>query len=70
MPDSATMEAVNIDQDNGNFSYAEDYLFDAGTGLSEGTVDYISDINGEAECMREFRQRAPKVFYTSPMPPA
>ena len=68
MPDSATMEAVNIDQDNGNFSYPEDYLFDAGTGLSEGTVDYISNIKGEAEWIREFRQRALKVFYAKPMP--
>ncbi len=68
MADSATLEAVNIDQDNGNFSYPEDYLHDAGTGLNEGTVDYISNIKGEAEWIREFRQKALKMFFAKPMP--
>lgn len=66
--DSATLEAVNIDQDEGNFSYPEDYAHDAGYGLNEGTVDYISNIKGEAEWIREFRQKALKVFFSKPMP--
>lgn len=68
MPDSATLEAVNIDQDEGNFSYPEDYAHDAGYGLTEKTIDYISDIKGEAEWIREFRKRALKVFNDKPMP--
>lgn len=68
MPDSATLEAVSIDQDEGNFSYPEDYAHDAGYGLSEKTIDYISDIKGEADWIREFRKRALKVFEEKPMP--
>jgi len=68
MPDSATLEAVNIDQDEGNFSYPEDYAHDAGYGLNEGTVDFISNIKGEAEWIREFRHKALKVFFAKPMP--
>ncbi|MDA7922348.1 Fe-S cluster assembly protein SufB [Verrucomicrobiales bacterium] len=68
MPDSATLEAVNIDQDEGAFSYPEDYKHDAGTGLNEGTLDYISDIKKEADWLREFRKKALKVFNDKPMP--
>lgn len=68
MPDSATLEAVNIDQDQGNFSYPEDYALDAGYGLTESTIDYISDVKGEAGWIREFRKRALKVFNDKPMP--
>ena len=68
MPQSATLEAVKFDKDEGNFSYPEDYAYDAGYGLNEGTVDYISKIKGEAEWIREFRQRALKVFFAKPMP--
>jgi Fe-S cluster assembly protein SufB len=68
MADSATLEAVNIDQDEGNFSYPEDYAHDAGYGLNEGTVDYISNIKGEAEWIREFRHKALKIFFAKPMP--
>ena len=68
MPDSATLEAVNIDQDEGNFSYPEDYAHDAGYGLTEKTIDYISDVKGEADWIREFRKRALKVFNDKPMP--
>ena len=68
MAGSATLEAVNIDKDEGNFSYPEDYAHDAGYGLNEGTVDYISNIKGEAEWIREFRHKALKVFFAKPMP--
>ena len=62
MPDSATLEAVNIDQDAGNFSYPEDYQHDAGYGLTEETIDYIANVKGEADWILEFRKRALKVF--------
>ena len=35
---------VGIDQSAGNFSYNVDYEFDAGTGLNEKTVEYISSV--------------------------
>lgn len=68
MPDSATLEAVKIDQDGGNFSYPEDYKHDAGYGLSQKTLDYISEVKGEAEWIRDFRKKALKVFLDKPMP--
>ncbi len=68
MMDSATLEAVTIDQDEGNFSYPEDYAHDAGYGLTEKTLDYISDVKGEADWIREFRKRALKIFQDKPMP--
>ena len=68
MADSATLEAVNIDQDAGDFTYPEDYEHDAGYGLTTETIDYISDIKKEADWIREFRHRALKVFNDKPMP--
>jgi len=68
MADTATMEAVSIDQSEGDFSYPEDYAHDAGTGLNEGTLDYISDIKKEADWLREFRKKALKIFNDKPMP--
>ena len=68
MADSATLEAVNIDQDAGDFTYPEDYEHDAGYGLTSETIDYISDIKKEADWIREFRHKALKVFNDKPMP--
>jgi len=68
MADSATLEAVNIDQDAGNFTYPEDYEHDAGYGLTAETIDYISDIKKEADWIRGFRHKALKVFNDKPMP--
>ena len=65
--DSATLEAVQIESD-GNFSYPEDYDLDAGYGLNAGVVDYISNVKDEADWLRDFRQRALKVFEDKPMP--
>jgi len=44
-----------IDQSSGNFKYDMTYDFDAGTGLNERTVDYISSVKKEAPWIREFR---------------
>ena len=49
-----------IDQSNGNFKYDMTYDFDAGTGLNERTVDYISSVKKEAPWIHEFRQNALK----------
>lgn len=68
MADSATLEAVNIDQNAGNFTYPEDYEHDAGYGLTSETIDYISNVKKEADWIREFRHKALKVFNDKPMP--
>ncbi|MBP83467.1 MAG: Fe-S cluster assembly protein SufB [Verrucomicrobiales bacterium] len=68
MADSATLEAVNIDNEAGNFTYPEDYEYDAGYGLTPDTIDYISDIKKEADWIREFRHKALKIFNKKPMP--
>lgn len=68
MADSATLEAVSIDNEAGNFTYPEDYEHDAGYGLTSDTIDYISDIKKEADWIREFRHKALKVFNDKPMP--
>ena len=68
MPDTATLKAVNIDQSEGNFSYPEEYEYDAGYGLTEETLDFISNAKGEADWIREFRKKALKIFHDKPMP--
>src|SRR3954454_13967083 len=57
-----------IDQSAGNFSYEMNYEFDAGVGLNERTVDYISSVKKEAPWIREFRHHALKVFKLKPLP--
>ena len=59
---------IEIDRDKGDFKYAETHKFDAGVGLNEGTVDYICDVKGEDDWIRDFRKRALKVFQDKPMP--
>ena len=53
---------IDIDRSKGDFHYKVDYEYDAGVGLSEKTVDYISEIKDEDEWMREFRHKALKIF--------
>ncbi|MFA6288443.1 MAG: Fe-S cluster assembly protein SufB [Opitutaceae bacterium] len=57
-----------IDQAVGDFQYNVDYEFDAGTGLSEETVRYISSVKKEAPWILEFRLAALKTFLAKPMP--
>jgi len=57
-----------IDQSSGNFRYDMKYDFDAGTGLNERTVDYISSVKKEAPWLLEFRQNALKTFESKPLP--
>jgi Fe-S cluster assembly protein SufB len=66
--DTATMQAVDIDRTAGDFSYPENHKFDAGVGLSEATIDYISDVKNDPDWVRDFRKRALKVFWEKPMP--
>ncbi len=66
--DAATAEAVNIDQEAGDFSYPEDYAYDAGVGLNEKTIEYISGVKKEAPWILEFRKKALKIFESKPIP--
>ncbi|MGH6820909.1 MAG: hypothetical protein ACREDU_08640, partial [Methylocella sp.] len=59
---------IGIDQSKGDFQYDVKYEFDAGTGLSERTIDYISAAKKEAAWIKEFRLNALKVFQSKPMP--
>ena len=61
-------EAIKVDYEKGNFTFPEDYEFDAGTGLSEKTVEYISNIKNEAPWVKDFRLKALKIFEKKPMP--
>lgn len=61
-------DAINVDRDKGAFHYDTTYEFDAGIGLSEKTIDYISSIKEEDEWIRDFRHKALKVFLSQPNP--
>ena len=65
---TATAQALELDTEKGNFHYDTDYEYDAGTGLNESTVNYISEVKGEDEWIREFRLKALKTFESKPMP--
>jgi Fe-S cluster assembly protein SufB len=59
---------IDIDRSVGDFSYPEQHTFDAGVGLSHATVDYIADVKGEPDWIREFRHKALDTFESKPMP--
>src|SRR5882724_11193434 len=60
--------AVNIDRSKGDFFYPEAHVRDAGAGLSERTVHYISDVKEDPDWVREFRLRGLKTFLEKPLP--
>jgi Fe-S cluster assembly protein SufB len=64
----STTPDLNIERDVGNFHYDTQYEFDAGVGLTEQTIDYISNVKGEDEWVREFRRKALKTFLGKPTP--
>ena len=63
-----TREAIDIDRTSGDFRFPEHHKFDAGRGLTEKTIDYISDVKDDADWVREFRHKALKTFLKKPMP--
>ncbi len=65
---STTKAQIDIDRSVGDFHYKMDYAFDAGVGLTEKTIDYICDVKGEPDWMREFRKQGLRVFNKKPMP--
>ncbi len=60
--------AVGIDQTVGDFQYDVKYEFDAGSGLNEGVIRYISDVKKEASWILDFRLKAYQTFLDKPMP--
>jgi Fe-S cluster assembly protein SufB len=60
--------AVAIDRSIGDFHYDVKYGYDAGTGLNEGVVNYISDVKQDPDWVREFRLKALATFLSKPMP--
>ncbi|MCX6937457.1 MAG: Fe-S cluster assembly protein SufB [Verrucomicrobia bacterium] len=59
---------VGIDQSVGDFTYDVKYAFDAGSGLNEGVIRYISDVKKEASWILDFRLKAYQTFLDKPMP--
>jgi Fe-S cluster assembly protein SufB len=66
--DAETAEAIGFDRSVGDFTFPERHKFDAGRGLTDRTVDYISDVKNDPQWIRDFRHRALKVFREKPMP--
>ena len=66
--DTDTAAGIDIDRDKGDFHYDVEYKHDAGRGLTEDTIDYISKVKGEDEWITDFRKRALKIFEDKPMP--
>ncbi len=54
---------IGIDRNAGDFSYAEDYAYDAGVGLTAETVRYISSIKKEDDWILNFRLEALEQFF-------
>src|SRR6201994_1553448 len=65
---STESESIAIDRDIGNFFYNITATRDAGVGLSEKTIDYIVDVKGEPEWLRQFRKNAYNIFKSKPLP--
>jgi Fe-S cluster assembly protein SufB len=64
----APVTQLDIDRSRGDFVYPESHEFDAGTGLSHETIDYIATVKNEPDWIREFRHKALDVFLAKPMP--
>src|SRR3954462_8472148 len=68
MKPETNTKAVDIDRNKGNFSYEVAHAYDAGTGLSDKTIHYISDVKEDPDWVREFRLRGLQTFLSPPMP--
>ena len=58
----------NLDRSVGDFSYPEHHTFDAGYGLTPDTINYIADVKGEPDWIRQFRLKALDTFLSKPLP--
>ena len=60
-------KALEVERNVGNFFYPETHTHDAGVGLSERTIHYISDVKQDPDWVREFRLSALRTFLGKPM---
>lgn len=65
---SEQVESLRLDRSVGDFKFAEDYAYDAGVGLNEDVVRYISKVKDEPEWLLEFRLNALKTFFSKENP--
>ena len=65
---SIQTNTIDINRDIGDFFYDVKPTHDAGVGLTEKTIDYIVDVKGEPDWLREFRKNAYHVFKSKLMP--
>jgi Fe-S cluster assembly protein SufB len=63
-----TKNKIDIDREKGNFHFDTSYAFDAGVGLSEKVVRYISEVKEEEPWLLDFRLKALTAFEGKPMP--
>jgi Fe-S cluster assembly protein SufB len=65
---SEAVAAIEAEKAMGYFSFPERHIRDAGVGLSEKTIHYISDVKGEPDWIRDFRLKALQTFESKPLP--
>ena len=58
----------DIDTDKGNFHFDTKYAFDAGVGLNDEVVRYISNVKQEEKWILDFRLKAYQTFLKKPVP--
>ncbi len=63
-----TSTSIDIDRTRGDFRYDEKHEYNAGVGLTHDTIDYIVNVKGEPEWIRDWRHKALDVFLSKPMP--
>jgi Fe-S cluster assembly protein SufB len=61
-------QQLEIDRTLGNFSYEVKHQYDAGVGLTHDTIDYIVNVKGEPDWIRDFRHKALDTFLSKPLP--
>jgi len=67
--ETTTVQQVAAEKDDvGNFRFKENHKLDAGYGLSEATVDYISDVKDDPDWVRAYRKKALGIFEKKKMP--
>ncbi len=59
--DTSTLDLQR--DDKGDFNYPETHLHDAGVGLTEQTVHYISNLKEDPAWVRDFRLNGLKTFF-------